>query len=232
MTNMQIVENLYSAFSDIPRPSKIDGCRHCMSEGDINRLLGQSLRHSDPEILLNYIEDAIWTVGNKQNFKYFVPRLLELGLTDYNINNHSGNFIMFPETFGKKLAMADFDVWDQSKQIAVDDAIFAITSEEARQKDDYSFGGWMIAICYINLDKKRYLDLLDSDLGNYVRDAFLVSHRDAYKYGRMKGPFWDELDIEKTSSIYEWLVARKEESNIALGKHRRALRREREKRRY
>ena len=157
--------------------------------------------------------------------------MLELGLTEKEFS-HGGNFISFPVTFGKKLALADFDEWPEVQRRFVDEAIYQIMIEEARRKDFYSFSGWMCAICNINLDKNRYLDFLDSDAGSEARDDFMVNEREAYKHGRMEGPFWDELDVEKTSPIYEWLVARKDQSNIALGKHRRAQRAKREKRRY
>lgn len=221
---MQIIENLYNVFADVPKPREIDGCRHCIPEEDIQTLLGQSLRESEPKTLWYYIDDAIWTVGNKLDFKYYVPRLLELGLTLYDCNGHEGSFIAFPETFGKKLALAGFDDWDEVKRLAVDEVIFAIMKEEVSREDYYSFEDWMCAICNINVDKKRYLDFLDSEAGRKARDAFLVTHRNSYEYQRMEGPFWDELGTTKTNVIYQWLLDRKVESDIAIGKHRRAQR--------
>jgi len=229
---MGLIKELYAAFADVPKPSQLKGCQLgcCMPKEDENTLLGQTLKHSDPELLYHYIMDAIWTVGTKQDFKYYIPRLLELGLTEKEYSE-GGNFISFPETFGKKLALADFDDWSDEKQSTVDDAIFHIMTEEALKKDFFSFEGWMVAICHISLDKKRYLDFLDSEDGAEARDSFLVTHRDTYKHGRMKGPFWDELDVENTTVIYNWLALRKEQSDIALGKDRRRKRAERELRR-
>ena len=224
---MKLVQDLYAAFADVTKPNKLDGCRLgcCMPKEDENVLLNQPLSHSDPEILWYYIQDAMWTVGNKHDFKYYVPRLLELGLTEPEYS-HGGNFISFPETFGKKLRMAGFDEWTEVQRNLIDEVIYQIMIDEARRKAFYSFSGWMCAICYINLDKKRYLDFLDSDEGSEVRDYFFVDqrkrHTNAYKYGRMKGSFWDELDVEKTNQIYEWLVSRKNQSDIALRKSRLA----------
>ena len=221
---MQIVESLYNAFSDAPRPAKIEGCRHCIPEEDIQTLLGQKLRECDPKILWRYMDDAIWTVGNELDFKYYVPRILELGLTAYNFNDAQGSFIAFPETFGKKLALAGFNNWDEAKRVSVDNVIFAIMKEEARRQEYYNFEGWMCAICNINVDKTRYLDFLDSEAGQNARDSFLVSHRSAYTHKCLQGEFWDELDAEKTNVVYQWLLERKDVSDIALGRHRRAQR--------
>jgi len=221
---MKVIENLYSAFKDISKPSNLDACDHCMSIEDQKTLLEQSLEATDPAILWHYIDDAIWTVGDGLDFKYYVPRLLDLGLTTYDYGNFSGNFIAFPVTFGKKLALADFDKWDKAKRDVVDDAILAIMTEEAHRGDFYNFEGWMCAICYVGLDKARYLNFLDSKAGEAARDYFLVSHRNAYDYGRMEGPFWDELDVKKTSVVFNWLLERKEESDVALGRHRRSRR--------
>ena len=113
-------------------------------------------------------------------------------------------------------------MWDKVKRDAVDDVVLAIMIEEARRGDFYNFEGWMCAICYISIDKHRYLNFLDSKEGAAARDAFLVSHRETYDHNQMVGPFWDELDAEKTDVIYHWLWERKEQSDIALGKHRRS----------
>jgi len=223
---MDLIENLYAAFADVPKPARLQGCTLgcCMPKKDELQLLGQNLRDTTPELLWHYIEDAIWTVGDKYDFKYYVPRLLELGLTLYDGENFHGNFIACPQTLGKKLALADFDDWGLAKRETVGDAILAIMGEDARRKDFFNCAGWMTAICYINIDKKRYLDFLDSDEGKDARDYFLVHQRDAYEYGRMKGAFWDELAVEQTDVIYQWLVLRKKQSDIALGKHRRRRR--------
>lgn len=221
---MELIETLYRAFSDVPKPEILEGCDHCMSKEDRQLLLTDDLRNTDPDLLWNFIDDAIWTVGNKFDFKYFLPRLLDLGLTVYDINNLTGGFIAFPETLGKKLALADFDDWDREKREVVDDAIFAIMSEEARRQNFYSFEGWMCAICNIDIDKTRYLEFLDSEKGVEARDDFFIAHRDDYEHKRMEGPFWDELGVEKTQFIYDWLLERKTESDIALSRHRKSCR--------
>ena len=128
MQSIRIIEKLYEAFSDAPPPKHLGGCSLgcCMSAEDGKKILSQPLRQADPEILWYYTEDAIWTIGSKTDFKYFTPRLLELGLSDYDRDGTKQGFIAFPETFGKKLELAGFESWSDEQCLAVDDAIFEI----------------------------------------------------------------------------------------------------------
>jgi len=110
---MSLVQRIYDAFSVVKKPTFIGGCilGCCMTLQQRKTLLKSPLREADAKILWHYPEDAIWTVGSAEDFKYFLPRPLELGLSEYVREGKPEGYIAFPETFGKKLALAGFEEW-------------------------------------------------------------------------------------------------------------------------
>ncbi len=77
-----------SAFSGVPRPVHVDGCRCCSGRVDLSRLLRTPLNELNGEDLRNYAAQAMTTIGDTAELVWFTPRLLalqlagELGLDD------------------------------------------------------------------------------------------------------------------------------------------------------
>ncbi len=61
----------------------------------------QSLHYIEREMIDYYCFKAIYTMGDEQDFKYFLPRLIEVMVTDYS----HGNYLF------KKLKMSGFEHW-------------------------------------------------------------------------------------------------------------------------
>jgi len=228
---MQIIEDLYEAFADVPRPKELRGCSVgcCMPSTDEVKILSQPLRQAAPEILWYYPDDAIWTVGTEMDFKYFLPRLLELGLSDYERDGTKQGFIAFPETFGKKLELAGFATWSDDQRHLVDQAIFEILKKEAERRDFYNVESWLNVMCRITLPKSRYFEFLESEKQSDLRNKILVSFRNEYEGETISGPFWDELRTDQTKEFALWLRSKEAESDIAPRRFRRQRRNARKK---
>ena len=218
-----MIEDLYLAFSGVEKANLIGGCTLgcCMTKVDRETLLSGPLREADAEILWFYPGDAIWTVGSELDFKYFVPRLLELGLSEYQRDGHSQGFIAFPETFGKKLALAGFDDWPLRQRETASAALLQIMKNEVLRGDFYNASGWLNAVCHLSLSKVPYLEFLDSIDGQKARDYFLLSVRGNYSKKGIAGPFWNDLTAAQTETVVTWLSCREEESNQALSRKRK-----------
>ena len=76
------IEQLYTAFADIPRPRHIDGCPCCITECEIETLLTRDLREIAPEELSTYASCALLTVGSVDDYLYYLPRILHLHAMD------------------------------------------------------------------------------------------------------------------------------------------------------
>ncbi|AWT35354.1 hypothetical protein GCM10008956_09970 [Deinococcus arenae] len=76
------VSGLYTAFGTTPRPTVIQHEPYELQPGEVTTLLGQPLRELPPGLMRSYLCDALYTVGTWDDFRYFLPRLLELLVTD------------------------------------------------------------------------------------------------------------------------------------------------------
>jgi hypothetical protein len=72
------IDRLYAAFAHVPRPAKIDYCDHCVTADELRAVLAPvELRELPVDVLRPYISSVMLTVGDVDDFRYFVPRILE-----------------------------------------------------------------------------------------------------------------------------------------------------------
>lgn len=103
----EIIENLYSAFSCYPRPDKVMGSPISVEEGADRHLLSAPLRSVD--IPDEYLFKAMSTWGTEDDFKYFLPRILELWFLGFGPYGSS--------VFFSKILSSGWDEWtDEQKQ--------------------------------------------------------------------------------------------------------------------
>lgn len=83
MTGVQAaITGLYDAFGTVSRPTAIRHEPYELQPGEITGLLENPLRELFPELMRSYLSDAVYTVGTWDDFRYFLPRLLELLVTE------------------------------------------------------------------------------------------------------------------------------------------------------
>lgn len=78
MTLAQAVEDLYTAFSSVPRATHIRHQPCELQPGEVRQLLTVPLRELSPGLMRSYLFGAVHHVGTWDDFRYFLPRLLEL----------------------------------------------------------------------------------------------------------------------------------------------------------
>ncbi|GGR81820.1 hypothetical protein [Deinococcus sedimenti] len=76
------IAGLYTAFGTVPRPTVIRHEPYELQPGEVTALLERPLRELPPGLLRSYLCDALFTVGTWDDFRSFLPRLLELLVTD------------------------------------------------------------------------------------------------------------------------------------------------------
>lgn len=204
-----LIENLQTAFADVPKPEKINGCGcgSCLNQVQCDTLLELSSRiqmtlndEKKAILLCDYIDDAIWTVGDVQDFTYFVPKILELCLSKYDFLENSNTFI-------KKIALAGFNDWNSAKQTSVEAAIYRVIDQGIRS-NSHEFDDWMSGLCGLDVNHQHFIDLLDRDCAEVSRRCFINYHYpESWEAMCMKGPYWDDLPFDKTQVVHNWLVS-------------------------
>lgn len=115
----QAIERLYSVFARYPLKPRIYGCAHCISAEDNARIHSKPLRQLDWHDLQRFAHKSMSTWGDANDFKHFLPRLLEL-LPQSN---------MWPISIDRlcpKIHAADFLDWPAAERLAIDDYFLAL----------------------------------------------------------------------------------------------------------
>lgn len=156
----EALEEVYRTF-EAPTPSVIEGCPCCIDTRNTDVLLSTPLRQISGMAMWRYVSGAFLTVGGQRDFRYLLPRILDVALFDPG--NLSG-----PEIVLDKLSLADWRSWQADEQRVIEafvDAWFehALSSDLAAW-DGWSFGqagsGVLCGAARAGLPLSRYLSRL------------------------------------------------------------------------
>ncbi|GGX66975.1 hypothetical protein GCM10011309_15750 [Litorimonas cladophorae] len=207
------VENLYSAFSNVPRPTQIPGCRAgcCLTEGEVGTLLRKNLHELSDGLLSTYLWHAFHLDKDDCDFKYFIPRILDLKLQGTKSKDEGICVNLDTHIIGVRLGTSNFTNWSSVQFKSVDDLIFEIVTTLASYGDYSEIGDWLCAISFTDMDKVRYLDLIDSLPEMTIKHIFSCSWKHIRREGRVRGPYWDDVPIETSKLVLDWLIAKESE---------------------
>jgi hypothetical protein len=108
---------LYEAFAHVPRPEAVEGCSHCFTESEGAALLAPvPLRELSAKTLRPYTASALFTVGEAADFRYFLPRMLDIACTDASAWPDLGSL-------GGRLRIAEWSTWAPEEQAAIRDLL-------------------------------------------------------------------------------------------------------------
>jgi hypothetical protein len=108
----EALEAVYREF-DEPVPAMIEGCPCCISTRGTDVLLTTPLRQLTGQALWRYVSGAFLTIGDAQDFRYLLPRILEVSVTDPGNSND-------PEIVLRKLQLAGWRSWSPNEQRAIE----------------------------------------------------------------------------------------------------------------
>ncbi len=131
----EALEAVYREFN-APVPAIIEGCPCCMSTRGTDILLTTPLRELTGQALWRYVSGVFLTVGDEHDFRYLLPRILDVSVTDPGNSNG-------PEIVLGKLKLAGWRSWSLDRQQVVEafvDAWFerALVSDLSEADD-----GWI-----------------------------------------------------------------------------------------
>jgi hypothetical protein len=139
----QAIEKLYTTFSNATQPTAIEACSCCISDEEINALLSKPLREITNFDLINYTDCAFLTVGDLEDFKYLLPRILEIFACQIEwwgfirINNEIYKYFTTPEIFFSKfIILAEWEKWPQTEKQAVTEYLDALLDELLQRQEN------------------------------------------------------------------------------------------------
>lgn len=196
----EAIDRLYDGFAHYHRPASIVHCEHCLTPGEAQALLAPvPLRQLSMEALKPYAYGVMLTVGDADDFRYFLPRLLEI--TDP---------ARYPypdlESMLSRLRFAHWTRWPQAEQDAVRVFLRALWEDALYSLDPVAGAGE--ALCAITN--------AEDDIGPYLNEwttgdpiaarrlREFVSERCTVDPGGRLRPvnaYWKDRDTQ----VLEWL---------------------------
>lgn len=171
---------LYHAFATYRHPTRLEGCPCCTSADESAELLAVPLASLPADRLDRYAFKATTTWGTLADYKYFLPRILEL--------SRSGALLCDLEVTLGKLGYNRFADWPESEQAAVLGYLMEWAREAAELRDYVAFDSLICGISAFT-DVRPFLRVADTwtaqDRETY-RDQFASSKR-----RQLGNPFWD-----------------------------------------
>ncbi|MFN0278142.1 MAG: hypothetical protein ACKVRN_06005 [Pyrinomonadaceae bacterium] len=194
------IESLYCEFSTVPHPSTIPACPCCLSADEIEVLLSTPLRAIPGNDLSSYAASAFLTVAEKDDYLYFLPRILELSITGENFSWPS------LEVTGRAVKDAGFQQWSSSMQRTLSDFLLLVVEHIVRSGEHWKIDEWMCGIGLMELDVEPFLGLIEQN-----QDAVLEYWKDnsgKLDRGLLGNEFWDPPNAQH-DQIVKWFQSSK-----------------------
>lgn len=192
------IEGLYRAFGRYPTPQRLECCDHCRDERDYQGLLTTPLRQLDADDLDLFVATALSTCGDLDDFKHYLPRILELMV--------ESSFTNAPEALLDKLTGAGWRTWPAAESEAVR-AFLAAYWRQMRRDPELAEPA-LCGIAQACADLEPFLDewLRDTSDGARLARAELVL--DAVPMiqveRRLPNAFWRQRP-EQEHAVVRWL---------------------------
>ena len=144
-------QNLYDTFGkySVLGNLRLRSCECCVSDNEIRQLLSKPLDDLNQDDLRRFMSKAVTTYGNIQDYKHFLPRILEL------MQNLNSDFIDDFTTY-EKLNYSEWETWDTKEIDAIDNYFLALWTKKIEDENAsfYEIEGVLeIVKKYTGLDK-------------------------------------------------------------------------------
>jgi hypothetical protein len=195
------IANLYVTFSHYPFRPEIDGCPHCIFAEDQKKLAAKALNLMESEDISRYAWKAMTTWGEVEDFKHFLPRLLELIATT-GIAYNSGVVL-------RKLEYAKWNDWEQAEKDSTHSFLLAWWTELVTEKEGF--------ILYEFFDMYNVLGGVDPLLKHWVIDFEDCSFRNLVWFIQSnyydllgKKSYFKEFDPASINKLLSWIIEKKD----------------------
>jgi hypothetical protein len=196
------IEALYEVFGRVPRPLRVEGCAHCVAPDEDRPLLAGPVRDLEPDVLQRYATDALLLWGGVPEFRYFLPRVLELGAEDeFEFGFPDAEIVI------GKLGLAGWTEWDDDERAAI--SAFLTRWWETTVVDDDPWPGAGTVLCSLGRTGTDLVPFLDRwerlESTGAIRNLheFVMKEMTWPPSGpKLRNPFW-----EKESAGYREVVA-------------------------
>lgn len=141
----EAIRNLYNIFSKYKLNDKITGCHclMCMDDAYDELLHKIPLNNLTTTQLLCYIQSASIIDKSCNDFKYFIPRILEIIYEDKNESESESESDYFIEFIWAVIAKANYHSWKHDEREAID-AFFKAYWNKVKNSGNMEIINWTV----------------------------------------------------------------------------------------
>jgi hypothetical protein len=188
------IGGLYDAFACEPRPSRIEGCPCCLDEKGTSVLLSKPLHSLTPDDLSKYAQSIFLTVGSESDFKYFLPRILEILATE-------DGWWPGPEVVGRAIADSKWNHFSPAQQNAISVFFNEVLIDLIEAKDGWAIDQWICGIARGLPDVHPYLNLVEKNPPALI--AYYEANSESLTKGKLRNSFWSDESL-KEKLLLDW----------------------------
>lgn len=200
----QAIESLYEVFSQYRLRPHVEGCPCCFTDADHRQLHQRPLQQLTRDNLLKFALSALYTWGTLDDFRHFLPRLLDFAAE----LDHPWE--VDAEILLSKLAYGEWQRWPEGEQLALRaffmarwQATLAASAVDSGQVED-----WLCAIAQAENDLTAYLAAWATNPAPRAREHLAVLLADEgnriLTHGKLGNTFWEGRRAQMRQVLH-WL---------------------------
>lgn len=200
-TLRRLLDDTYKAFARYRRPLVL----HASPLRDPGKLLKQltakPLRLLEVEDVQEYTSAALTTVGNVEDYKHFLPRLLDLAV-------ESG--VVEPQIIAMKLNYAEWRAWPKYEQQALEDIFLQAGVDSFKQHtDDYLAARWLESLAILTMDLAPLLAEVLASTNDCcaLQVAYLLLSDTLFASDPIERAYWEYVPDTIVQETRSWLFS-------------------------
>jgi hypothetical protein len=192
------IEQLYQTFSSVRPPATIEACPCCLDTTEIDTLLTTPLRTLTPNDLASYASSVFLTMGSEADFRYFLPRILDIAA-------HDPDWWPSVEIVLGNLQRANWQRWSSAEIDAITQFALAVfTTLLTSEKDTgREIDSWVCGFGRAGMDLTPFLRQLQALPYRKKLVEFYEVNSTKLLKGKLANAFWDEHG-EAMRTVVEW----------------------------
>ncbi len=213
-------DSLYSAFSEYTRPAQLDisPLKSPVQIDSIERALkAVPLRQLEPDDIGTYSGSAIYTAGDDLDYRYFLPRILDLAISE-----SPGYLGLEGWCIAAHLHNASWTAWPEKERMAIMQFFSAAFHACAhRDPEEIEAIDWVVGLGILDCDVTPFLNVWNSNGSQASLKQFAdVVQRlasDLIEKQKGKRSWLDDVSHPNIARLSEWIRSRKTKDLLLVG---------------
>ncbi|MEP7006030.1 MAG: hypothetical protein ABI810_08615 [Sphingomonas bacterium] len=201
------IEGSYEAFAREPRPTGWRAAPHRDGDALLLQLTAVPLADLKDEAIGPYSSWAITTVGSAQDYKYFLPRILALAVSD------TGSVGADPPVIAGRLKMSQWESWPAAQRDAVLNLFETafLSALESQGQGWMDIENWLCGLARLDRPLEPFLlawaQAMSAEAGLQLSRFVQGNAKRLARGDSIASGFWEDVDISVRQQVSAWLLS-------------------------